>query len=163
NALAVADLVLTVYSSNGTTVLLNRNANGVGLAETGSVLLPAAGTYYIKISEANTPTGSQLYKLDLSGSCATTPAFTQQPASLLVNNGQAASFMVAATNATSYQWRKDGVPLVNDGRISGVTTAVLTIAGARSTDAGAYTAVANSTCASTTSQQALLTVLCYAN
>lgn len=44
---------------------------------------------------------------------------------------------VVAPVGTTYRWLRNGVPLVNDGRISGVTTTQLTIAGMTLTDASA--------------------------
>jgi hypothetical protein len=56
------------------------------------------------------------------------PVILAQPASRTNNAGTAATFSVVAGGAAplSFQWRKDGVPLVDGGKISGVRTAALT-------------------------------------
>ena len=60
------------------------------------------------------------------------PQITQQPAPDSACPGETANFSVAAINASAYQWRQNGAPLVdgldgNGGIISGATTAALEI------------------------------------
>src|SRR5206468_3678633 len=126
NALAVADLVLTVYGSNGITVLATANAAPAGQAETITNLqLSGAGTYYVKVSENGTPAESQLYRLNLSAVCPTNPSISQQPASVVVPSAGRATFSIVATNAVAYRWKKNGAALVNGPNISGATGAGL--------------------------------------
>lgn len=67
NSLAIADLQLEIISTNGTTVLATANASGAGNAESlVNVVLGSAGTYFLRVSEVNTPSESQLYNLSLS-------------------------------------------------------------------------------------------------
>lgn len=72
-------------------------------------------------------------------------AFTRQPnpASVERNPGESVTFSVGAYGSTpvSYQWRRDGVDLSDDARISGATTAELTISGLIESDEGSYTVV----------------------
>lgn len=91
---------------------------------------------------------------------AVAPAFTQSPASQSVNEGSDATFIALASGAPlpSYQWRKAGVPLSDGGRISGSTTAALTIASTESSDSGQYDCVATNASGSATSAPASLTV-----
>lgn len=164
NAKNIADLVLTAYGSNGTTVLATASAAGLGQAETISNLqLPSTGTYYLRVTENNLPQGTQLYRLSVSSSCAVVPSITLQPLSQTVNNGGNVQFTAAAINAASYQWRKDGVDVQNGPRIAGAATPTLTITGLLSSDAGVYTLRAAGTCATATSNDATLTVVCYPN
>ena len=68
-------------------------------------------------------------------------AWSAQPQPLAVAVGQTIAF-TAATRATSlvtYQWFKDGQPLTNGGRLSGATSASLSITGATLADEGDYT------------------------
>ncbi|MCA9255820.1 MAG: matrixin family metalloprotease [Phycisphaerales bacterium] len=66
NSQAIADLELQVLSTNGTSVLATADTQGVGLPETiSNVVLGAAGTYFIRVYEGNTPTESQLYSLSI--------------------------------------------------------------------------------------------------
>ncbi len=88
------------------------------------------------------------------------PSFSEQPAPATVTAGSTASFTVAILSASpvTLQWRKDGAPLVNGGRISGVTTPTLTITSATKTDEGVYDCVATNTAGPETSAGAYLAV-----
>lgn len=67
DSLAVADLNVQIYDTNGSTVLGTAAVNPAGSAETlTDVLLPVAGNYYVRVYEGDSPFGSQLYRLDLS-------------------------------------------------------------------------------------------------
>lgn len=84
---------------------------------------------------------------------------TGQPTSVVTNFGQTASFNIVATGTgLSYKWRRNGVDLSNDARISGATTASLQIAQVALQDEGSYDVVISSVCGVETSQQATLSV-----
>jgi hypothetical protein len=85
---------------------------------------------------------------------ATAPAITTQPVSLAINEGQAASFTVAAsgTATLAYQWRKGGTA------ISGATSATYSITASAASDAGSYDVVVSNSAGSVTSSAATLTV-----
>lgn len=87
--------------------------------------------------------------------------FAAQPAPQAVAPGQTATFNVIATGTTalSYVWKKDDVPLANDVRISGATTASLTIANVQAGDAGIYTVAVNNASGGIISAGAPLVVL----
>ena len=74
--------------------------------------------------------------------------------------GSGVSFNVTATGTTplSYQWQKDGVNLTDGGRITGATSATLTITGVMETDEGGYRCVVTNTAGMDTSNNAALTV-----
>jgi uncharacterized delta-60 repeat protein len=59
----------------------------------------------------------------------------------------------------TYQWRKDGINLQNNARISGVQTATLALSNAFGADAGAYSVVVSNVYGSSTSSVATLTVI----
>jgi len=90
------------------------------------------------------------------------PSITEQPASLAVHAGHSAVLSVVAsgTGTVTYQWRKDAVPLVDGGSISGATTATLTINPAYTADAGNYDVLVIDDCRSVPSDPATLTILC---
>ncbi|HWH70851.1 MAG TPA: immunoglobulin domain-containing protein, partial [Candidatus Sulfotelmatobacter sp.] len=73
----------------------------------------------------------------------TPPTITVQPASHLLVVGSTTSFNVAATGTAplTYQWQRNGSNLSNGGRISGATSATLTLANVQTTDAGNYQVV----------------------
>ncbi len=82
------------------------------------------------------------------------PIITTQPASLTVQQGQAATFTVTATGTAplSYQWSK------NNAVISGATSASYTIASTVTGDAGTYKVVVTNSVGNATSNDATLTV-----
>jgi hypothetical protein len=83
---------------------------------------------------------------------ANAPAITTQPANVTVLQGGTATFSVVAASVTplTYQWRKDGVPLV------GATNATLTIANVIAAHAGLYSVVISNASGSATSVVATL-------
>ena len=88
------------------------------------------------------------------------PTIVTPPTNITVSVGAAASFSVGATGTgLTYQWRKNGAPLMNGGKISGATSAALIINPVAAGDAGSYDVVVSATCGSpATSTVATLTV-----
>lgn len=66
---------------------------------------------------------------------------TTEPSGMTVCAGTDVEFSVAAINAVSYQWRLNGVDLVDGEGVSGSTTATLAISSVAATDAGDYDVV----------------------
>jgi hypothetical protein len=89
------------------------------------------------------------------------PFITGQPQSLVVTNGGAASFSVAAigTPTLTYRWLSNGVSLTDGGVISGSGTSNLTLSTTTTNDAGDYTVAVANSYGSVTSSVATLTVL----
>jgi hypothetical protein len=81
------------------------------------------------------------------------PVITVQPASQIVSPGGAATLTVAATGATSYQWRFNG------SDISGATSSTLQIANAQTSNNGYYMAVAKNATGWVPSQMGYLSVV----
>ena len=86
------------------------------------------------------------------------PGISAQPADQALVLGGDATFTVTADGspAPTYQWRKDTVPLTDDGRISGSETATLTINSLAATDRGRYDVVVTNSCGAVTSTVAPL-------
>lgn len=86
------------------------------------------------------------------------PAITQQPTSQTINEGQSASFTVAATGGgtLAYQWQK--LSGSTWGNIAGATSATYTIPSTTTGNAGQYRAVVTNSAGSVTSNAATLTV-----
>ncbi len=84
-----------------------------------------------------------------------------QPTSQAVQAGQSVTFTVEAigSDTLSYQWRKAGVPLVDDARLSGSTSSTLTIAAVEVADTDAYDVVVTNPWGTATSEAATITVL----
>jgi hypothetical protein len=90
------------------------------------------------------------------------PTFTLQPNDQTVFAGQPITLSTAAIGAIplSYQWRKDTLPLSDDGRITGATTATLTIDPTQAGDGGNYDVVVTSTgCGAQTSAAAAIGII----
>lgn len=88
------------------------------------------------------------------------PEFTAQPESRTNYLGSTTWFTAQADGSPtpSLQWQKNGVNLADDARISGSTTATLTIHNVQPDDAGQYRCVAANAAGAATSAVATLTV-----
>ena len=120
------------------------NGGGVSGAGTAALTLSAVdlaanGVYTLVVSNGyGTVTSTPV---TLTVLAADPPSIVSQPASQSVVEGADVSFAVTleGTSPFTYQWKKDGIALVDDGRIAGATTGSLTIGSARLADAGSYT------------------------
>jgi hypothetical protein len=94
-------------------------------------------------------------------SSAANPSILAQPVGQSVTTGALASFQVTTTAGAplTFQWRRNGVPMVNDARTSGATSGLLTINPAHLEDSGsAFDCVVTSPCGTATSFPAGLIV-----
>ncbi|GJM26214.1 MAG: hypothetical protein DHS20C16_26290 [Phycisphaerae bacterium] len=91
--------------------------------------------------------------------CEESDLITGQPTSDNVCPGDPASFSVTSPGAGSFQWKLDGVNVVNGGGISGATTANLNISSVDESDEGTYTCDLTDGCITVTTNDAVLTVL----
>ena len=130
-------------ATSSTLVLTNVQASD--LADYRVIVGNGAGSVISNVatlSGMNSGTGNTFY-----------PVIVTQPASLVVNAGGTASFIVEATNASGYQWYKDGTP------IPGATGTSLSMTNVQTANAGSYkVVVSNSAGTSVTSNAAILTV-----
>jgi hypothetical protein len=165
NSLNMANLAVELIAPNGTTVLASAMAGAVGVAETiNDGPLAAAGTYFIRVTETDSPTQVQLYTLTvnatLGGGCIGA-AISTQPTNQSDCVGGSASFTVAATGTAplTYQWRRGTTNLVDGGSISGAQSPALTIDPVAAGDAATnYNCVVTNACGSATSNNVSLTV-----
>lgn len=99
------------------------------------------------------------------GAAAPALLITQQPAFAVGPPGSTASLSVAASGngPLTYQWRREGVPLVNGGSVSGVHTAMLTISPTVCADTGKYDVVITDGCGSGWSTPGTIGVTCPAS
>ena len=88
------------------------------------------------------------------------PRIDDDPNDAALCEDDVATFSVAASGVRplDYQWRKDGNDLTDDDRITGATTAILTINPALPQDTGLYDVVVTNRCATATSAAATLNV-----
>ena len=78
--------------------------------------------------------------------------------SVLIGSAVVLEAGASGYGSLTYQWRKDGVPLSDGGRISGSQTATLAIDPVSFSDAGSYDVVVTDLCATATSNPAILSV-----
>lgn len=88
------------------------------------------------------------------------PMFRQQPGggAVLVGSSVTLAAAVQGSQPFTYQWFKDDQELRDSGRISGVTTASLSIANAQTADSGAYRLVATNPAGTAASDTVVLAV-----
>ena len=131
----------------GTTVLTDGGAIS-GATTANLAITPAvagdAGAYTVTVSGACTPAvTSNVANLAVG----TVAAITIQPTDKIACQGTTTTLSITVSGTgNSYQWRKNGVDLVNDTKISGATSATLTIANLSATDADIYTCRTGNTC-----------------
>jgi hypothetical protein len=102
-------------------------------------------------------TRGAVYSFDLNSA-----SVGQQPTDALVSPGTSAMLSVAlnpgAGSPVTYRWRRAGAELVDGGRVTGSTTATLTILNAQPGDLGAYDCVVTTPCGTLTSAPAAIAV-----
>src|SRR5262249_49915168 len=124
------------------------------------------GNFYELVYALHEYTGS--FRFRITNSCGTAysdpvhvqvgVSINQQPQPQTVSGCATVQFSIVAAGVGPllYQWRKGGVPLIDDGRITGATTATLTINGKRYSDEGSYDCIVTDSCESRTSNAAQL-------
>ncbi len=97
---AGANLTLEVLSTDGATVLASASGGAAGVAKAVSnVLLPAAGTYYIRVS-ASVFTQTQMYKLDVTPAAAALGMALSGTPNIAVNAGTGPTIDVTIASGT---------------------------------------------------------------
>ena len=156
---AGSNVTFTAAASGLPTPTLQWNFNGTAINGAtgatyalGSVTSANAGSYSVTAANSAGSATSTAAVLTVSSPSAPAPAFTVQPTPQTMALGSTVVFAVAATNATSFQWRVNGVP------IAGAASAMLVRTNLAATDAGVYTCVATNAGGTATSSGATLTV-----
>lgn len=128
-------------NTNGNIVLLNVSnpAAPVGVS-TNFVVGGARAVRLVGTNAYVRTTTGNLVVLPVTGPPALAPQVQQPVATQLVPAGQTAlmSVLVSGTPPLSFQWRKNGVVVTNDSRISGATNAWLVISNTVTTDTSNY-------------------------
>ncbi len=132
-------VVTTVSVPTGLLVTGITNTNGAIAATVAADCNAALGnnTVVLQVSDgALTATANLIVNV----TAAPVPVITTQPISASVCPGGSASFSVAATNATGYQWRKDGVI------IPGATNPMLALHSITQGEVGTYDVIVSGLC-----------------
>jgi hypothetical protein len=172
--LSVTNVMATTASfgvtASGTAPLIYQwRLNGVNLTNVGRVSGVTSPTLTLSSLQAGDAGNYSVIVSNTAGSVAssnaaltvvTPPVITAQPLSATNLAGTTASFGVTASSSVppTYQWRLNGVNLTNAGRVSGVTSATLTIINVQTTDVGNYSVIVSNTAGATTSTNAALSV-----
>jgi hypothetical protein len=144
---------------DGTNLMADGNVSGV---TTNTLSIAAAttnnaGNYQLVASNFTAFVTSSVAVLNVGFA----PGIVTQPTNLTVLVGSNADFAAAAAGSAplAYQWRTNGVKLVNGGNISGATSNVLTLTAVTTNNAGNYTLLVTNLYGSATSSVATLTVV----
>lgn len=116
-----------------------------------------AGSYTVVVTNALGSVTSAAAVLTVSSGA---PAITSQPQPVTVTVGDTTTMSVTATgNPTlTYQWRKNGANLSNNGHVSGATSATLNFSNVDASDTASYDVVVTNGLGSATSAVAVLIV-----
>lgn len=146
---------------NGGTIVDTQTISGAKTATLTltNVSFSSAASYSVRVTNSLGSVRSSGASLTVEA-LAVAPAITTQPVSQSVLEGATVTLTAAASGspAPAYQWYKDGVPLLNGGNLSGVTTGSLVITAATSANTGLYRVVATNTAGSASSSDAAVTV-----
>jgi hypothetical protein len=105
--------------------------------------------------------GGAAYAIRLAGGSGE-PWITRQPEGLTVQEDDPAALSVAATGGPlRYEWRKDGLPLLDSANVFGASTAVLRVIQSTAADSGTYDVRISTPCGAVTSAAVQLTVQRY--
>lgn len=89
-----------------------------------------------------------------------TPDVVIQPQNQNLPAGNNVNFTVNVTGGNiAYQWKRNGISLVNGGNISGANAAMLTVSNISAADAGSYHCYVSNTCGEDSSQVVTLNVI----
>ena len=122
--------------------------------------LPVGNYYWSVQSIGQSFTGSPFTTEGMFTVTSSPPVIVTQPTNLTVLSDSNAVFavVVIGTKPLLYQWRKDGLPLNDNGTFSGSTSLTLTISNAQPNLAGAYDLVITNLYGSVTSAVVALVV-----
>lgn len=141
-------MVLNADGSQDTGFSVGTGLNSVNGATTVKSIVPdPSGRIWIMGVNFSTYNGNSANRLAvLQGNGGPRLAFVAQPTGRVANAASSVSFTAHATgnNGFTYLWHKNGSPLSNGGRFSGVDTNTLTISGLEEGDEGGYSVVVSS-------------------
>ena len=144
------------HSTDGATVsfyvdgVLGRTITGVTASGIDSVTIGSTGSG---------STAGESWLDDVRVEYFDPPTISSQPSVQNVSAGSGAAFTVGAGGTiTGYQWRKNGVNLVNGGNVSGATSATLSLSNVQGGDAANYDVVVSNGAGPVVSSAAALLV-----
>ncbi len=164
-----SNVIFTVSAAGDSPLSYQWSVNGTNLADDvrisgattpslnlSNITVFHAGAYLVQISNGVGSVTSEAAILNV----LVPPAITQQPTPQVVILGSNLTLSVSAvgTAPLHYQWQKDGTNLVEDGRIMGVTSNLLSIASVAVEEGGNYSVTVTNLAGQANSDLALVTV-----
>jgi Immunoglobulin I-set domain/Viral BACON domain/Immunoglobulin domain len=141
----------TLSPGNSTLVTVNLNSVASNLT---------VGAYSAALRFTNLDTQLS-FERDYSLAIIDPPGITTQPADRTVLDGDTALFTVQVTGGMPlyYQWQCNGTNVMDAGDFTGAATANLTVSNVSPADVGAYSVVITNAAGSTTSSNAMLSIM----
>jgi uncharacterized repeat protein (TIGR03803 family) len=136
--------------------LLSFDGSDDGAEPTAAMVQDADGNLYGTTTSGGFYGKGSVFKLTITSA----PEITMQPSNQTAVAGASLSFPVAVSGAfpLSFQWRKNGGKLTDNGHISGSTSRILSVNTITSQDAGVYSVTVSNALGSIASAGAALTV-----
>jgi hypothetical protein len=135
------DTLLAVYTgaSVGALTPVVADDDGAGFYASRVRLAVKSGeSYAVAVDGRSGVTGNVVLRWIFDEAAAPPPRLVTAPRDALVNVGANVAFTVTAADTTAYQWFRDGVALVDGGRVSGATTPNLILAAVTLDDVATY-------------------------
>ncbi len=131
--------VFRITPSGAYTTLCAFNGADDGAEPKSAMVQDAAGNLYGTTTSGGPYGKGSIFRLSMTGA----PIITENPNNQITTIGGSAQFQVCVFGAPqlTYQWRKNGVNLADDGHFTGTSTRVLAISGTVPEDAAYYSAV----------------------
>lgn len=162
-------VVFSVSTSGTQPLTFQWKKNGAPLADGGGMTGTRTSALQISSAQFTHAGGYTCFVSNIAGSAESTtatlmvrtpPSIRTEPADLLLNPGETASFTADATGTQplTYLWMRNGVALNESARITGVTSPTLCISSVRFTDNGRYSCVVSNPVNWVATRQASLNV-----
>ncbi|HEX4120441.1 MAG TPA: choice-of-anchor tandem repeat GloVer-containing protein, partial [Verrucomicrobiae bacterium] len=148
--------VFRVTAAGDYATLTTFNGSDDGAQSKAAMVQDAEGNFY-GTTTAGGPYGKgSIFRLSITSA----PQITLQPSNQTALIGSVAQFSVSVFGASplGYQWQKNGGNVMDDGRIVGAASRILTINDVSANDAGTYSVIVSNGLGSVVSSDAVLTV-----
>jgi uncharacterized repeat protein (TIGR03803 family) len=148
--------VFRVTAAGDYATLTTFNGSDDGAQPKAAMVQDAEGNFY-GTTTAGGPYGKgSIFRLSITSA----PQITLQPSNQTALIGSVAQFSVSVFGASplGYQWQKNGGNVMDDGRIVGAASRILTINDVSANDAGTYSVIVSNGLGSVVSSDAVLTV-----
>lgn len=135
------DTLLAVYTGSivGALTPVIADDDDAGFYTSRARFSVVAGTRYgVAVDGRAGASGNLVFRWLLKPAEPAPPRILVPPKNQLAREGGTAVFSVSAADTQAFQWYKDGVALVDGGRVGGSTTSILTIAGILLEDVANY-------------------------